>query len=564
MMYLPPLLSLLLCVVFVSLSSSVPTSESYADQQVLLTIDTPSSQSFLSRICDGFIEAVWPRYRNSQSKNSKPQTSSPSKLQSRYGDDVVLRFKIKTEDEAKLFAEAVDMLFLDVWEASKDWADVRISKKVLPSFLTLLPDSLQQSHKPIITQLSTAVLNTYPTSRESHDERQRASPGIPHDLFFENYQPLSVIYPWLRQLASMFPDRTQLFTIGTSWEGRDIPALRLGVEPPVDDPHEGGKRHTIVITAGSHAREWISTSTATYLLRGLLHNFDPHRHALIETLLIHYDFIFIPVLNPDGYEYTWTTDRLWRKNRQDTPLPFCRGIDLDRSFPVGWDGDAQTDNPCSESYAGQHPLQGIEAHRLAEWAKNETVEGRRIFSAFIDLHSYSQEILYPYSYTCDKAPHNLEDLEELAIGLAKSFRLTSGHYYDVDSACEGSVTLTTPGSTKNSEPVKTKIQESGGSALDFFYQNMTVKYAFQIKLRDTGSYGFLLPKENIVPTGIETFNAFLGLGKWLLGDRGIEGYTSLTSDEIWGQEEIIVNEANEPNDVSDADEDGFWWRRRRR
>lgn len=567
---MPSIRSLSLCLFFVASSLSVPTSESHADQQVLLATNAHSSQlkesTFISRICGGIIEAVWPYYKSSPSRNSQSPTTSAraSKLQSRYGDDVVLRFKIKTEEEAKQFAEAVDTLFLDVWEASKDWADVRISKKVLPSFMTLLPESMQQSHTPIITQLSKAVLDTFPATGDSQDERFRPGSGMPHDLFFENYQPLSVIYPWLRQLASMFPDRTQLFTIGTSFEGRDIPALRIGVEPSDDDPHKDEKRHTIVITAGSHAREWISVSTATYLLRGLLHNFDPHHHDTIEKLLTHYDFIFVPILNPDGYEYTWTTDRLWRKNRQDTSLPFCRGIDLDRSFPFGWDGDTQADNPCSESYAGEHALQGLEAHRLAEWALNETDKGDRIFSAFIDLHSYSQEILYPYSYTCDKQPHNLEDLEELAIGLAKAYRLTAGHYYGVDSACEGAVTLTTPGSTKNSEPVRTNVELSGGSALDFFYQNMTVKYAFQIKLRDTGSYGFLLPRENIVPTGIETFNAFLGLGKWLLGNRGIEGYTSLTPDETWGQEELIVNETGETNDVSDEDDDGFWWRRRKR
>ncbi|KAK5077377.1 putative metallocarboxypeptidase ecm14 [Exophiala xenobiotica] len=539
-MYLPPVLSLLLCALFVALSSSVPTSESHADQQLLLNTNNPSSQStetFLSRICGGLIEAIWPHYKTSSSKTSKLLPRPASKFRSRYDDDVVLRFKVKSEEEAKQFAEAVDTLFLDVWEASKDWADVRVSKKVLPSFLTLLPPSMQQSHTPIITQLSKAVLDTFPSIGNSQDERYRHA-----------------------------SDRTQLFTIGTSYEGRDIPALRVGVEPRDDDPHEGGKRQTIVLMAGSHAREWISTSTATYLLRGLLHNFDPRRHDLIDKLLTHYDFVFIPVLNPDGYEYTWTTDRLWRKNRQDTSLPFCRGIDLDRSFPVGWDGDTQVDNPCSESYAGEHPLQAIEAQRLAEWTKNETEGGKTNFAAFIDLHSYSQEILYPYSYTCDKEPHNLEDLEEVAIGLAKAFRLTNGHYYDVDSACEGSVTLTTPGSTKGTEPIKTKLEESGGSALDFFYQNVTVKYAFQVKLRDTGSYGFLLPKDNIVPTGIEAFNAFLALGKWMLGDRGIENYTNLSSDEIWGQEEVVVGEVSDTNETDDADEDedSFWWRRRRR
>ncbi len=47
-------------------------------------------------------------------------------------------------------------------------------------------------------------------------------------------------------------------------------------------------------------------------------------------------------------------------------------------------------------------------------------------------------------------------------------------------------------------------------------------YAYQIKLRDTGSYGFLLPADNIVPTGEEALAAVKYLGSWLLGNKGIE------------------------------------------
>ena len=565
---------LLLYTSILTQSLAIPTtSDPHFDQQILLEQnadhDLTRSTSLFTKLCNGLIESIWPSYKTSpSSKSSKPRPALPATYRSRYGDDVVLRFKVKTEEEALAFAEAVDTLYLDVWEATGDWADVRISKKVLPSFLTLLPSSMQRSHTPVITQLSQAVLESYPVPENYEYGRHRSGNNMPHDLFFENYQPLSVIFPWLRQMASMFPDRTQLFTIGTSYEGRDIPAISIGIPSDTEEPHENEPRQTVVIIAGGHAREWISTSTAAYLLRSLLHNFDPTNHHLIEKLLHNYDFVFIPVLNPDGYEYTWTTDRLWRKNRQDTALPFCRGIDLDRSFPYSWDGDYQRDNPCSESYAGEHPLQAVEAQRLVDWAKNETESNRRVFAAFIDLHSYSQEILYPFSYTCDRRPKNLEDLEEIAYGLAKAFRLTSGHHYEVSSACDGSITLATTPKTGKQDKVLTRLEESGGSALDFFYEELRVDYAFQIKLRDTGSYGFLLPKAHIVPTGMEAFNGFMSLGKWLLGNRGIEGYAGLSSDEIWGkEEEVVSNDASASSDSSndnEIDEDGVWWRRRRR
>lgn len=51
---------------------------------------------------------------------------------------------------------------------------------------------------------------------------------------------------------------------------------------------------------------------------------------------------------------------------------------------------------------------------------------------------------------------------------------------------------------------------------------MKAHYSYQVKLRDTGSYGFLLPAENIVPTGEEMFAAMKYLSDYLLGNNGIE------------------------------------------
>jgi murein tripeptide amidase MpaA len=40
-----------------------------------------------------------------------------------------------------------------------------------------------------------------------------------------------------------------------------------------------------------------------------------------------YDFYIIPIVNPDGFSFSQTSDRMWRKNRQATTTQSCVGRD---------------------------------------------------------------------------------------------------------------------------------------------------------------------------------------------------------------------------------------------
>ncbi|KAG9231291.1 putative metallocarboxypeptidase ecm14 [Amylocarpus encephaloides] len=494
----------------------------------------------------------------------RPLTSQlPATLLAKYGGDVVLRFNLTTPEEEAALAEAADTLFLDVWEFTSNWADIRLRKDDVSSLLGLLPVSLQKAHAPLMLDLADSIYRSYPYDPKtpllgSHDRAftpsLKTTDGV-DNIFFDNYQPLSVIVPWMRLMASMFTTHVRMINIGTSYEGRDIPGLRVGVSPklPTDDPDP---RKTIIISGGSHAREWISVSTTTYVAWSLITSYG--KNPAITKLLQEFDFVFIPTMNPDGYVYTWENDRLWRKNRQETALRFCRGLDLDRGFGFEWAGTTFESNPCSESYPGEQPFQAVESHRLAEWARNETEDNGVRFVGFLDLHSYSQQVLYPYSYSCNANPPSLENLEELGMGLAKAIRIASGEQYSVASACEGAISAASGGVSR--------MEPGGGSAIDWFYHELKVRYSYQIKLRDTGSYGFLLPKENIVPTGEEAYNALKYFGDFLLGNKGIESIALKSPEEKTAGYDDVVGEFvdRDGKPIEETDEYQPEWDLRRR
>lgn len=508
------------------------------------------------RLFDAIASRTWSQLHGqfaSDGQTGRTASSAPGDPRSaHYTSEVVLRFAIGTAAEAQALAHAAHTLFLDVWEFNNDWADIRLAQDVVPSLLGLLPSTLHTAHQPLMqdNDLAQAIFETYPRLSLTPDRfspnlrpSNRNAKGHP---FFQEYQPLSVIHPWMNLMASMFATHTRRINIGMSHQGRDIPALRVGVHPSISN-EPGKPRKTILITGGLHAREWISTSTVNYLAWSFINAYGKDRD--ITRLLEEFDFVFIPTLNPDGYVYSWETDRLWRKNRQPTSLRFCHGIDLDRSFAYQWDGNRTRPNPCSESFAGSSPFAGIEAQGFAQWALNETQSNNVEFVGFLDLHSYSQQILYPYSYSCTDQPPSIEDLEELALGLAKAIRVSrKGHDYKVTSACEGNVALTTATHANDSKKkiILPRIEAGGGSALDWFHHELRVKYAFQIKLRDTGSYGFLLPKEHIVPTGEEMLDAVLYFGRFMLGELGWAGTgAGARSERADGVAQVIFRKATE-------------------
>ena len=95
------------------------------------------SRRLLTRWRDRVLQTIWrigqPSYHSpgTNRKVSASTTSPPPSLLSRYGGDLVLRFEIRSAEEAQALSDAIDVLLLDVWEFTPEWVDIRLSKDVV-------------------------------------------------------------------------------------------------------------------------------------------------------------------------------------------------------------------------------------------------------------------------------------------------------------------------------------------------------------------------------------------------------------------------------------------------
>lgn len=398
---------------------------------------------------------------------------------------------------------------LDIWESStsKRFIDVQVTEEQGVELLTLFDHMFDYddfTSEIVILDLPQTIAETFETDNEEMflelmgslkgNSTEELAPL--NELFFKNYRQLSVIYAWFNLLVDTYPEILTVERIGKTFEGRDMKALRLSLH---SDVKTTSQIKTVVLTGGIHAREWISVSSTCYVLYSLLHDYETGNPAIIK-YLENLDFFFLPIMNPDGYDYTWTHDRLWRKNRQQTYHPKCFGIDIDHSFDYHFTPGFES--PCSDDYAGEAAFESLESYNWDKYL-NETRHSHPIY-AYLDLHSYAEEILYPYAYTCELIPRDQENLLELAYGLGQAIRLNSGKYYDVLSACKGKGADLLP-------------SMGAGSALDYMYHNKAF-WAFVLKLRDSGTHGFLLPPKYISPVGVEIYAAVKYFCAFLLND----------------------------------------------
>ncbi len=224
---------------------------------------------------------------------------------------------------------------------------------------------------------------------QTASERSTRLAAEGHEVF-KKYAGADGIKAEYEKAAADHPRIAKTISIGTTVKGQDILALKVskGARTSKD-----GKKPSVLYVGAQHAREWITPEMNRRLMHHVIDNYgsDPKITRMVDR----HELWFVPVANPDGYDFTFEPDqRLWRKNLRDNngdgQIAPGDGVDLNRNYQTKWgyDNEGSSPNTGSETYRGPSPASEPETKALNSFV------GRVGFEFLVNYHSAAELLLY--------------------------------------------------------------------------------------------------------------------------------------------------------------------------
>ncbi|KAF5301246.1 hypothetical protein FQR65_LT00946 [Abscondita terminalis] len=384
----------------------------------------------------------------------------------------VYRIRAKTQKQLKLLVELNKNAHVDLWSPLRSNAhptDVMIHP-IHEQAYKLTLDLYGIQHEVLIENVEKMIKN------ERALQNQARSLRLKKKISFTQYNRFDQINAYLDHLARTYRCKVVTKVIGQSYNGRVLKVIQISTKP-------SAKKPIIFIDGGIHAREWISPAFVLYVINQLVEN------AENRNLLDKVDWHILPVMNPDGYEYTHTNDRLWRKTR--SPQQNCIGTDPNRNFDYHWGEVGASSDPCDETYMGPYAFSEIETINVKTYV--ETL-GSRV-KLYLTFHSYGNYLLYPWGYT-SALPSDEPELRSLARSVNSAIVQAGGDSYTI-------------GTSTN------VLYPAAGGSDDWAKGVARIQLSYTIELPGGGTYGFDPPANKIQPICRETFPGVKVYGKYI-------------------------------------------------
>ncbi len=213
------------------------------------------------------------------------------------------------------------------------------------------------------------------------------------------YATPAQITAFLQNAAAAYPSICTLHNLtaeygftGGTFEGRPILGLKISDNPTVNEDEPN-----VLFVACHHARELNTCEVVMDHINRILTGYGTNPQ--ITGWVDNHEIWMVPVWNPDGHAYVWSSNNMWRKNRRNFGNGI--GVDLNRNYALGWNGGCPGSTSLSnETYRGPSAVSEIESQVMTNFATD------RHFAKLIDFHSYGREVLY--TYLCSSFPAPLE------------------------------------------------------------------------------------------------------------------------------------------------------------
>ncbi|XP_075982741.1 zinc carboxypeptidase A 1-like [Anticarsia gemmatalis] len=291
-----------------------------------------------------------------------------------------------------------------------------------------------------------------------------------NSMLWDRYYELDAINAWIDDLVAAYPNIVAKIIGGATFEGREIVGLKIS---------HGEGRKVIFLEGGIHSREWISPATVNFITKELLTSDDEETKAAARD----YDWYIFPVTNPDGYIWTHTNFRMWRKNRR--PIGQHFGVDLNRNWNNNWLLHGSSTNPALDTYAGLGPFSEPETRTLSAYISS--ISDR--IDLYLSFHSFSELLLLPFGNTTEPLA-NYHDAMKIGRRAMGALSVRYGTQYVTGNIAEA-------------------IYQATGGSVDWVKESLQVPLVYCYELRDKGTYGFLLPPEQILPNNLEVMDSIL-------------------------------------------------------
>jgi hypothetical protein len=249
-------------------------------------------------------------------------------------------------------------------------------------------------------------------------------PGPTYPWFDSRYHDYGEMVTEINVAQIARPDLVSVFSIGKSYEGRDIWAAKISDNVATDEPEP-----EVLVDALHHAREHLTVEQALYLLRTLVFDYDADPY--VRSLVDNREVFIVFALNPDGWAYDLTGGPYvgWRKNRQPNPGSGHVGVDLNRNYDYGWGCcGGSSGSPAAWNYRGPAPFSAVETQVMRDFVTSRVVDGRQQIRTHVTLHTNGELILYPYGYTKTDVPADMSlDDHRTFVALANAMASMNGY-----------------------------------------------------------------------------------------------------------------------------------------